>query len=226
LQKFDSKGIGFNGYLAVPHTGKGPGVLVCHAWWGLNETFIGFCDLLAEKGNVALAPDYYQGKVAKTIPQAEDAASRVDRKNTKRMISAAADVLVSLPEVSGPEIGVLGCSLGAGFAVDVARKRSQNIRAVVLLYGLGAGLLDKTQAAYQGHFAENDQFDPPEEVAGFEKEILQAARPVEFFTYPGTDHWFMEPDRPEYHREAADLAWDRTFAFLKSTLPGRTSASP
>ena len=26
------------GFLAVPSRGKGPGVLVLHAWWGLNDT--------------------------------------------------------------------------------------------------------------------------------------------------------------------------------------------
>jgi carboxymethylenebutenolidase len=44
-------------YLATPPGGKGPGVLVLHAWWGLNATFKGICDRLAEAGFVALAPD-------------------------------------------------------------------------------------------------------------------------------------------------------------------------
>lgn len=30
------------GFLAVPPTGKGPGVLVLHAWWGLNGHPEGF----------------------------------------------------------------------------------------------------------------------------------------------------------------------------------------
>ena len=36
-----------DGFLAVPSTGKGPGVLVLHAWWGLNDTIKAFCNRLA-----------------------------------------------------------------------------------------------------------------------------------------------------------------------------------
>jgi carboxymethylenebutenolidase len=55
------------GFLAVPQAGQGPGVLVLHAWWGLNDTMKAFCSRLAESGFVALAPDLYHGKVADTI---------------------------------------------------------------------------------------------------------------------------------------------------------------
>jgi dienelactone hydrolase len=44
-------------YLSIPAAGSGPGVLVLHAWWGLNQTFIDVCDLLSERGFLALAPD-------------------------------------------------------------------------------------------------------------------------------------------------------------------------
>src|SRR5262245_15960237 len=60
-----------HGYLALPQGGKGPGVLVCHAWWGLNQVFTDLCDLLAAKGYVAFAPDLYDGKIVSTIEDAE-----------------------------------------------------------------------------------------------------------------------------------------------------------
>jgi len=59
------------GFLAVPPTGKGPCVLVLHAWWGLNDTMKAFCTQLAEAGFVAFAPDLYHGKLADNIADAE-----------------------------------------------------------------------------------------------------------------------------------------------------------
>src|SRR6266498_4036742 len=66
------------GFLTVPSTGKGPGVLVLHAWWGLNDTIKAFCTRLAESGFVTFAPDLYHGKVADTIPDAEVLGNVVD----------------------------------------------------------------------------------------------------------------------------------------------------
>ena len=67
-----------DGFLAVPPPGKGPGVLVLHAWWGLNETMKAFCTRLAESGFVAFAPDLYHGKVADNIVDAETLGKALD----------------------------------------------------------------------------------------------------------------------------------------------------
>lgn len=49
------------GFLALPSTGKGPGILALHAWWGLNDTVRIFCQRLAAAGFVAFAPDLAKG---------------------------------------------------------------------------------------------------------------------------------------------------------------------
>ena len=66
------------GFLAVPPSGKGPGVLVLHAWWGLNDTVKAFCTRLAESGFIAFAPDLYHGKVADNIADAEILVKALD----------------------------------------------------------------------------------------------------------------------------------------------------
>lgn len=38
------------GFLAIPSFGKGLGVLVLHAWWGLIATIRAVCNRLAEVG--------------------------------------------------------------------------------------------------------------------------------------------------------------------------------
>src|SRR5512147_2437892 len=83
------------GFLAVPPAGRGPGVLVLHAWWGLNETIKAFCNRLAESGFVAFAPDLYHGKVANTIHEAETLGSALDANHlqAKAEIAEAAKFL-------------------------------------------------------------------------------------------------------------------------------------
>ena len=50
-------------YRATPVSGEGPGLLLLHAWWGLNETIPSFADAFADAGFVVIAPDLYRGVV-------------------------------------------------------------------------------------------------------------------------------------------------------------------
>jgi carboxymethylenebutenolidase len=206
------------GFLAVPPTGNGPAVLVLHAWWGLNGTIKAFCTRLADSGFMVFAPDLYHGKVADTIPDAEALGKALDA-NFLQAKAEIAEATLFLDERVGPTdrgLAVIGFSLGAYYALDLAAADPEHIHSVVLFYGTGPGDFSTSRAAYLGHFAENDQFEPPSNVDRLEEYLRQVGRPVTFYRYTGTGHWFFEPDRPQaYNQAAANLAWDRTLAFLK-----------
>src|SRR5919108_2625448 len=85
------------GFLAAPPAGKGPGVLVLHAWWGLNDTIKAFCTRLAESGFVAFTPDLYHGKVADTIPDAEALGKALDANHLR----AKAEIVEAAKYLSG-----------------------------------------------------------------------------------------------------------------------------
>ena len=56
-------------------------------------------------------------------------------------------------------------------------------------------------------------------VRALQERIRAAGREVTFHVYPGTGHWFVEPNQPDvYNAAAAKLVWDRTLAFLKTQL--------
>jgi carboxymethylenebutenolidase len=116
-------------------------------------------------------------------------------------------------------LGAVGFSLGASWALWIAQQKPELIRAVVLFYGTngGGGDFQHSKAAYLGHFAENDPYEPPSVVNDMETKLKQDGRPVTFYTYNGTGHWFFEPDVSQaYNQAAANLAWERTLAFLRS----------
>ena len=77
----------------------------------------------------------------------------------------------------------------------------------------------RRRAAYLGHFAEHDDYEPLEAVRALEEKIRAAGREVTFHVYPGTGHWFFEPNQPQaYNDAAAVLARERTLDFLKAQL--------
>ena len=205
-------------YLARPKETVRGAILVLHAWWGLNEVIRQFCDRLAGEGYLVLAPDLYQGGIAATIAEAKKLRSKMDRDAVRRQIAAATDRLAGLPEGDGKPIGLIGFSLGAFFAFGLLDKKPAEIAALVAYYGLGGGKFVKTRAAFLGHFAEDDDFEPVQAVMDFEQLLREAGKQVDFHIYPGTRHWFCEPDRPEYDPQAAGLAWERTVAFLNEHL--------
>ena len=225
MKEFQVAGRTISAYLAVPEQGSGPGVLVLHAWWGLTEPFQRVCDRLAEAGFVAFAPDLYHGKTAATVEEAEALGAALDQdvEGWRADIVGAVQFLrqhaATNSAASRGKLAVVGFSLGGGYALGMSVNLAEEIAAVVTFYASYTGLdYRSAKAAYLLHFAENDPFEPAE--AGVEMEqVLQAAgRPVTVYTYPGTNHWFFEENRPEYDAEAARVAWERTIEFLHQLL--------
>lgn len=207
------------GYLALPPSGSGPGILVLHAWWGLNEFFVGLCDRLAREGFVALAPDLYGGPIASTIEEAEALLGRFDFGAAQQKTVRALEILQQQPGIQAETLGALGCSMGAGWALSLSTLIPEQIAAAVLFYGVGEADFAAARCAYLGHFAENDTWDPVEQARLMEAAMRAAGREVDFYVYPGVGHWFFESNRPDaYNEEAARLAWNRTVTFLNRHL--------
>ena len=61
---FPSNGGTGQGYLAIPDSGSGLGVVIIQEWWGLNDQIRGVADRLAAAGYLALVPDLYHGQIA------------------------------------------------------------------------------------------------------------------------------------------------------------------
>jgi carboxymethylenebutenolidase len=208
-----------SGYLALPASGAGPGVLLLHAWWGLTDIFKNTCERLAEVGFVAYAPDLYHGQTATTIEEATRVRGTLNFDGAILDIIAAIALLRSQPQVRGNSIGAIGFSIGAAFALGMSTNR-QDIGAVVAFYGLELGpAYTFARAAYQGHFAELDEWESAEDIVTMEQVLRKAGKEVTFYTYPSTRHWFFEENRPGYYDAgAATLAWQRTIVFLHDHL--------
>ncbi|MBI5351437.1 MAG: dienelactone hydrolase family protein [Chloroflexi bacterium] len=212
--KLNVNGKSVNAYLAAPTNG-GPGILLLHAWWGLKPFFKQLCDQLAEHGYVVLAPDLRDGQIAATIDEAKELMQKSDDQLTGEIVMAAKD---HLHDLTKNKIGVIGFSMGAAWALVVAENDPEKISATVLFYGAYPMNFSKVKSKILGHFCEVDEWEPIEGVREMETNLKAVNVDVTLHFYPKMGHWFMETDRPEYDSASAQLAWDRTFEFLKDNL--------
>ena len=194
-----------------------PGVAVFHAWWGLNDDVVAFADRLAGAGFAVIAPDLFGGEVATTIEGAERLARGADEAAGDAIARAASDVLMDrLGQTS--KLGAIGFSFGAHWAIWSPTERDRMGASVVYYGTTGGPVIEGAKVPVLGHFAETDPFETDEGVAEFADAVRSAGRDVVIHRYPGTGHWFAEPSRDAYRPEAADLAFERTVAFLREHL--------
>lgn len=214
--RFDVEGKPANGYLALPSQSNAPGVIVLHAWWGLNPFFKSVCDRLASEGFVVFAPDLNEGQVATTVEQAEQIMSELhpDRKHAIAM--ASPDVLRDRPDVQKEAFSLIGFSMGAAWALVLASEKPEDIGKVVLFYGAGGADFAQIKAEILGHFSDADEWEPMDGIRAMEADMRTAGLDPSFHIYPQMPHWFFENDRPQFDPQAAELAWTRTLGFLRS----------
>lgn len=206
------------GYLALPDTPSGPGILVLHAWWGLTAHVRHACDRLAAEGFVALAPDLFGGQVISDVGQAERHLGEVDADGLAHLTRASLQTLRELPATAPKPVGLLGYSMGASMALWLSARAPEAVTATAVYYGSQEIDMAEARSAFLGHFAEVDPYVDDDGLTLLEAELHLDGREVSFHHYPGTRHWFAEDDRPEHDPGAAQLAWDRTITFFQRHL--------
>ena len=220
---FKADGGTTNGYLAMPASGKGPGVVVIQEYWGLNDQIKGVADMLAREGFDALAPDFYHGKGAKVGEP--DAAGKL-MMELMRGASAAQDArgaaryLATHPATSSQKVGVIGFCLGGYLALLTAAEAPDVVSAVVDCYGVGHAPPPASKlksAKVLGIFGGKDH--SAQEFAALEKSLRDAGVSFEKHVYPEADHAFLNEQRKDVYRPAdAKDAWSRILAFLKANV--------
>ena len=218
---FSTNGDTTDGFLAVPESGHGPGVMVIQEWWGLVPHIEDVCRRLAKEGFVALAPDLYHGKVAKSPDDAGKLMMALDIDRAETDLRGAVTYLKRQSAVTSKGVGVVGFCMGGQLALCAAA-RNPDVAAAVDFYGIHPKVsLDFTamRAAVRGFFAGDDKSVPASTVHALEKQIRDSGKDVEMHTYPGTQHAFFNDTRPEvYDANAARDAWTRMLDFFRKRL--------
>lgn len=204
------KGTGF-----MAHSDRvGPGIVLLHEWFGLQDSFKRFATRLSEEGFTVLAPDLYDGQLASNVEEAESLMQGLDQDKTARRVKAAAEFL---RDNWHPRVGVVGFSLGAAYAADLAMEFP--VEGTVMYYSTADPNISRWHGPLLLHFAENDDFEPQEAVDAYVGALEGAGVDHEAHTYPGVGHWFANAAvTSAYDDAAAELAFERTVEFFRYNL--------
>jgi carboxymethylenebutenolidase len=222
----------FDGFLAAPGSGGGPGVLLLHEIFGIAEFAKAKARELADAGYVVFVPDVFwriqPGFLApdtdEGVQQGMAMANRFFAEVPSEQIAADLDAalqhLRGLPEVGGRKVAALGYCLGGTLAFAVAVSADPD--SLVSYYGSGVpGMLDAAAAITCPalfHFGGSDPFISREAIADVQQRF--ADRPdVEVVVHEGAGHAFENTFHPAFaDPESTATSWPHTLRFLARTL--------
>ena len=216
-----------DGYLAIPASGSGPGVIVVQEWWGLVPQIKGVCDRLAGAGFTTLAPDLYHGESAghTEMDKAGELMNSLPPDRATRDMSGAVDCLLQHPAVSSAHVGVVGFCMGGMLAFLLGAHEGDRLAALVSYYGAPLGEMAPDWSGLTApvlvHVAGEDAFFPPDAVTALLDSLREMGKDVTYDVYPGTGHAFANEENAlgTHDAEATELAWQRTLDFLHDKLP-------
>ena len=210
-----------SGYLARLKGGaKRPAVIVIHENRGLNAHIKDVARRLAVEGFLALAPDMLSpaGGTPADEDRARELIGGLDAGATLAGLAAAVSFLAAHAESNG-KVGAVGFCWGGAMANQLAAAGTP-LAAAVAYYGrqLPAADVPKISAALMLHYAGLDQ-RVNAGIAEYEAALKAAGKAYELHMYDGANHAFNnDTNAARYDKAAADLAWGRTVAFLRSRL--------
>jgi carboxymethylenebutenolidase len=212
----------FDGYLARPQAGSGPGLVIITEMWGTTKLNRDMADSYARRGWCALVPSMFwraepTGTLAAEGPERDAAWERLRRYDFDRGAqdaATAADWLRASPFCSG-KVAVIGFCMG-GRTASLACARAK-VDAGIAVYALGIrhhlDEVARVQCPLQLHYGLADEHIPRSEI----DEVIAATQPnrnIEIHLYPGAGHGFFNPLRASYDAAAVALARQRIDALL------------
>lgn len=217
------------GYLAYDDaaTGKRPGVLVVHEWWGLNDYAKRRAEQLAQLGYVGFAVDMYGDGFATKSPEeaGKHAGALKDNRGLLRArIRTGLDELRRHAPVDPQRVAAIGYCFGGTTVLELARSGA-DVAGVVSFHG---GLDSPTPADGKNikcrllvcHGAD-DPYVPPADIAAFQNELRHAGVDWQMIFYGGAVHSFSnpasgnDPGKGVAYNEGADR---RSWAAMKQFL--------
>lgn len=216
----------FKGYLAVPSSKKGPGIVLIQEVFGVNNHIRSVADSYAADGYVVIAPDVFWriqpmfdvGYDPDSIAKGRAMKGQTDIAKAVADLAATVSTLRARSDCTG-KVASVGYCMGGWLSFLAAA--NAGVDGAVCYYGGGIdGSLAQAPRAVcpiQMHFGAKDEHIPPSAVEAT-RGAFKGRSDVEINVYEGAGHGFHCNERGSYNPAAAKLARERSIEFLKKVI--------
>jgi carboxymethylenebutenolidase len=215
----------FMGYLAMPETESGPGVVVIQEIFGVNDFMREITDSYAEAGYMALCPDLFwrQEPNIQLTDQSEEEWARAfelfsgfDLDKGVQDLDSTIETLRVLDGCSD-KVGTVGFCLGGRLAYLSATRTKAD--AAVGYYGilLTEHLNETINAPLVLHVATEDEYMPKEQQDEMQAGLAGNDK-VMIYVHEGQSHAFARAGGEHFDQASADAASERTLDHFRVHL--------
>jgi dienelactone hydrolase len=209
-------------------SGKRPGVLVVHQWFGLTAYEKRRATMLAQLGYVAFCADIYgKDNRPKNVQEASALVGKYehegDRSLLRARVNAALGELKKNELVDTKRVAAIGYCFGGTTVIELARSGA-DLNGVVSFHG---GLDSPAPADGKNIKCKvlvlagaDDPFQKPEDLTAFESEMRDSKVDWQIVFYGGAVHAFTQPDPgfvnagAKYNEKADKRSWEAMKTFF------------
>lgn len=208
-------------------TGKRPGVLVVHEWWGITDFTRDKCKQLAQEGYVAFAVDMY-GKGVRTTDREQAAKLSGQFKDDVNLLRARAkaglDTLLADERCDAKRVAAIGFCFGGTTVLNLALSGADIAGVVSYHGGIGAMKLADGQtlkAKILVLHGADDPFIQADAITAFHESMRAAKADWQMVYYGNAVHSFTNPGAKgeipgaQYEARADKRSWEHSKVFFR-----------
>jgi dienelactone hydrolase len=231
---YNQGGMALEGYLAYDDavSGKAPGILVVHEWWGLNDYVRGRAEKLAQMGYVAFALDMYGKGKSTDHPDKAAAWMKAVSSNMDQWLkraNAGLDILKNQPRVDTSHLAAIGYCFG-GATVQVLAYGGADLKGIVSFHGSlvppSKEQGQRTKAKMLICHGALDPMNTPEALGKYVTALNATTIDWQLVVYGNTRHGFTNPDADShgmaalaYNPSSDRRSWQQMTFFFKEIFP-------
>lgn len=200
---------------APNESGRGPGVLVLHSWWGLTPSIKKFCEVLADTGCCVMAPNFF-GETPLNLDRAKELLNEADPNEMADLVLSSIHALRTYSDDPAQPVAIIGFAMGGSLGLWASTKLGEAVKAVVSVYGTQDIDFSESKSDYLLISAETDEIAIKDEMNYTQALIGLGDKMVESITITGTKHGFFEEIDPAYNSQASQEIAGHIIVFLES----------